>query len=207
MNNQTLSFFKYVLGFRAAFTHDTNKELEFLASLAEGKKCIIEVGVFEGVASSVFCGSMHPEGKLYLVDPYFHGLKVEKLLNFSTTEFIAKRSVKKWQPQVKFIKETSAVASQKLNLQRQADLIFIDARHDYDSVLEDFIVWSPMVAENGVIAFHDSHICEACPELNEDDGPVRLCNEIADEKFKDWKTVETVDSITVVCKINAHTIN
>jgi predicted O-methyltransferase YrrM len=36
------------------------------------------------------------------------------------------------------------------------DLLFIDANHEYDSVLEDFRVWSPQLAPDGVIAFHDS---------------------------------------------------
>ena len=37
---------------------------------------------------------------------------------------------------------------------RQADFLFIDAAHDYDSVKRDYQVWSPLAARVG---FHDVH--------------------------------------------------
>ena len=36
------------------------------------------------------------------------------------------------------------------------DLLFIDANHEYESVREDFEIWSPQLAPDGVIAFHDA---------------------------------------------------
>lgn len=205
MSSVSIEFLKYLVRLRDAFTHDTPKELEYLSALAKGKRCIIEVGVSEGVASSVICQSMAREGKLYLIDPYFWGLKIEKILKFSTSEFIARRAVKKWKSQVEFVKNTSVSASQTLDLQVKADLIFIDARHDYKSVLEDFNCWSPLLSSDGVIAFHDSRICEARPDLDETVGPVKLCNEIAHGEHGNWKIVGSVDSITVISKFNANT--
>lgn len=35
------------------------------------------------------------------------------------------------------------------------DMLFLDANHEYASVLRDFNDWSPFVKEGGVIAFHD----------------------------------------------------
>lgn len=198
MPSVTLEFIKYLIGLREAKTSDTKDELSFLARLANGKRCIVEVGVYEGAASRFLCQSMSPTGTLYLVDPYFPELKIEKLLNFSTTEYIAKRSVQPWQSQVKFVRMTSVEASRSLQLQGQADLIFIDARHDYESVLEDFNGWLPMLAKNGLMAFHDSQVCPARPDLNDSVGPVRLCHEIATGQHGNWSVIDSVDSITVI---------
>jgi predicted O-methyltransferase YrrM len=197
MHSGTIEFIKYLTGLRSAKTSDTENELNFLSKLAVGKECIVEVGVYEGVASSFFCQSMSTDGKLYLIDPYFHDLKIEKILNFSTTEYIAKQTVKPWKSQVEFVRMTSVEASRLLTLYGKADLIFIDARHDYESVLEDFNCWSPMLAKNGLIAFHDSCVCSARPDLSNTVGPVKLCREIASGKHGNWKAIATVDSITV----------
>ena len=202
MKSQTLEFIKYLVGIRSAKTTDTKSELELLSVLSKQKKCIVEVGVFEGVASREFCKSMDKNGKLYLVDPYFYSLKIEKILKFSTSESIARKTVKSWNSQLEFVRLTSTGAASYLQLQGQADLIFIDAMHDYDSVLEDFKCWTPMLAVDGIIAFHDSRICEARPDLNEQVGPVRLCNEIAKGQHGQWQIVNAVDSITVISKVN-----
>ena len=201
--NATFDFIKYILGARKAFTHDTPDELRFLSQLADNKVCVIEVGVFEGVASSYLCRTMDPNGLLYLVDPYFKELKIEKILRFSRTELIAKRTLRPWRARVSFVKDTSINAANQLKLGDTADLIFIDARHDYVSVLEDFRCWASVLSNNGMIAFHDSRECEARPDLNRSVGPVQLCNEIAQGKHGNWKIVDHVDSITVISKTNA----
>jgi predicted O-methyltransferase YrrM len=40
-------------------------------------------------------------------------------------------------------------------LDAQADFVFIDAHHEYDSVREDILAWLPKVKRGGVIAGHD----------------------------------------------------
>lgn len=37
----------------------------------------------------------------------------------------------------------------------QIDLLYIDACHEYESVLEDITLWSPLVRDRGIIAGHD----------------------------------------------------
>jgi predicted O-methyltransferase YrrM len=51
-------------------------------------------------------------------------------------------------------------------------LLFIDGSHDYDSVKEDFLAWSPFVVEGGCIMIHDFN--STFP------GVVQLIREIAD---------------------------
>lgn len=46
---------------------------------------------------------------------------------------------------------------------RGADFLFIDGDHSYDGVKMDFEMYSQLVAEHGLVAFHD--ICEGSEEL------------------------------------------
>lgn len=196
--SNTIEFAKYLLGLRKATTSDTSAELATLAKLAAGKRYVVEVGVFEGVASKFLGQGIHPAGKLYLIDPYFHISKLEKLGSFSFARYIAKRTTQPWRKQVVFVRATSGEAAATLELPEGAELIFIDARHDYESVLEDFKGWATKLAPGGLLAFHDSRCCTARPDLTEGDGPVRLCAEIMSGQHGNWRVVEAVDSLTVI---------
>jgi len=59
------------------------------------------------------------------------------------------------------------------------DVLFIDGNHDYEFVKQDFINYSPMVREGGIIAFHDT-VSEHGPEcfvdeLRTGEGVERAC--------------------------------
>lgn len=43
---------------------------------------------------------------------------------------------------------------------RKADLVFIDANHDYESVLEDIEIWYPKVKRGGILVGHDYGVFE-----------------------------------------------
>jgi predicted O-methyltransferase YrrM len=197
-DNHTARTLKFFAGLRKAHTSVSAAEHELLAGLASGKRCIVEVGVFEGVTSTIFCRVMEPAGRLYLVDPFFPETRLEKALNVSFTKWVATKTVKPWLPRIEFVREPSVVAAEKLPLQGKAELIFIDARHDYASVLEDFKSWVPMLGTGAVMAFHDSHPCPARPELQPTDGPVRLMTEIASGQHGPWQVIDHADSVTVV---------
>jgi predicted O-methyltransferase YrrM len=197
-DNHTVNFLKFLVGLRKPATSVSDEERRYLVSLARGKRCIVEVGVFEAATSQVFCGEMDPEGKLYLVDPYFPEVRVERLLNVSFTRFVATQAVRPWQARVEFVRQPSHLAADMLPLRGKADFIFIDARHDYDSVRQDFQCWAPMLAPGAVMAFHDSHPCPARPELVSHDGPARLMGEIAEGKYGAWEILGHADSVTAI---------
>jgi Methyltransferase domain len=197
-NSYTVNFLKFILGFRPATTSVTADETKCLAALASGKNRIVEVGVFEGATSRVFCRAMDPRGRLYLVDPYFPEVRLERLLKMSFASAVASRAVRSWPRQARFVRQTSVAASQTIPLEGKADFIFIDARHDYESVLEDFKCWSPHLDAHARMAFHDSHQCVARPDLHPDDGPVRLMREVAAGQHGNWQVIEQADSVTVI---------
>jgi hypothetical protein len=196
--NHTVNFLKFVIGMRPPYTSVSPVEQRYLADLARGKRCIIEVGVFEAATSRVFCREMDPRGKLYLVDPYFPEVRLERLLNLSFTYKVAAKTVGPWPSQVEFVRHPSNVAAATLPLHDRGDFIFIDARHDYESVLQDFQIWSTMLAPDAVMAFHDSRHCAARPELTPDVGPVRLMREISEGKHGAWDAIGFADSVTAI---------
>jgi Methyltransferase domain len=197
-NSYTVNFVKFAMGLRKPATSVSAIEQKFLGDLAQGKSCIVEVGVFEGATSELFCRKMDPHGRLYLVDPFFPEVRLERLLGVSFTRFVATRTVKPWEERLTFVREPSVTAAAKLPLLAKAQLIFIDARHDYDSVLEDFRCWSPMLAQGAVMAFHDSHVCAARPDLDQETGPVRLMREIGEGKHGSWNIWGSADSVTAI---------
>jgi hypothetical protein len=202
-DSHSANFLKFVLGLRPPATSVSSSEHQLLGSLARGRRSIIEVGVFEAATSRLFCQEMDPSGTLYLVDPFFPTVRLERLLNLSFTRWVATKTVAPWRSRVQFIRQPSRTAAEALPLRGQAQLIFIDARHDYESVLEDLHCWAPMLAEQGTIAFHDSRVCPARPDLHDQVGPVRLMREIAQGVHGGWQVFATADSITAVRRTDA----
>ncbi|HDS09873.1 MAG TPA: class I SAM-dependent methyltransferase [Firmicutes bacterium] len=197
MRSYTLEFFKYLLNIRGPYTSDTPGELKLLGKLASGKKSILEIGVLEGVASLEFCRHMNPNGKLYLVDPYLRSAKLERLFNFSYSEYITKRTLRKYKEKYVLIKSYSSGAFDLIDESIKFDLIFIDGSHEYEDVKNDFLGWSRRLEKDGRIALHDSRICQIRSDLNEETGPVKLSLELKKGKFGEWSLVNSADSISV----------
>lgn len=65
-------------------------------------------------------------------------------------------------------------------------LLFIDARHDYESVLEDFTRWTPLVQSGGFIVFHDKEAY----------GPARVISE-APNHFPNLLRISAPGSLAV----------
>ena len=70
-------------------------------------------------------------------------------------------------------------------------LLWIDACHDYDSVREDFLSWSPFILSGGWVAFHDSS--------DPAGGPYRVIQEaLAGGRFR---LLRKAEKVSVLCKI------
>lgn len=195
----TLAFVQFLLGLRGPRTAVSPAETELLRELAQGKRSIVEVGVYEGATSRELCSVMCPDGLIYLVDCYRPGVRIERWLGMSFARHVARSMVKPWKRQTRFIRMDSlsaAAAAAGHLLDQPAELIFIDADHSYEAVREDFLAWSAQLAEDGVLAFHDSRPCPARRDLTPSTGPVRLSGEIRDGRFGPWEVVATADSVT-----------
>jgi predicted O-methyltransferase YrrM len=200
MARYSVEFLKYLVGLRGPRTTLTAAETGLLRSLAANAGCAVEVGVYEGATSAVLAAAMAPEGMLYLVDPYFLDVRLEKWLGFSFTGFVARRSVRPWSRKVRFVRATSLEASSSLSLPQKADLVFIDAVHSYEAVRDDMLAWAPRLRPGGILAFHDSRCCAARPDLTPDTGPVRLMDEVRRGLHGTWQLADTADSLTAVAQ-------
>lgn len=197
----TSEFIRFVLGLRGAQSSVTANERKFLAQLAAGRSAVVEVGVHEGATSELLRCAMRRDGTLYLVDPYKNAVRLETLLGFSFAEYVARRTLRACDGEVKFIKEYSAAVADRLFGKLEADLVFIDAAHDYESVTEDFLKWSRLLKRNGIMAFHDSRPCGARPDLPASAGPVRLMEDIRLGRHGPWEVCGEADSVTAVRRV------
>jgi hypothetical protein len=131
---------------------------------------------------------MRPDGRLYLIDPYFRA----RLPIMSPTEVVARRLVRSVaRCDVHWIRQFSHLARPTWTM--PVDFLFIDGDHSYDGVRRDWDDWTPLVREGGRVALHDAHPEAAWPEP--DHGPVRLLEEVTSGG---WQIVEHVDSLVVL---------
>lgn len=164
-----------------------------LARWAEGKKVIVEIGVWHGVNSSKLRRVMHPEGTLFAVDPFPKGR-----LGLSLQERIAHHEVDHiHNGKVRWVRQEGTDAAEAFRnwSSRPVEFIFIDGDHSWEGVRKDWEAWSNLVGEGGIVALHDSR---STPNRRiEGTGSVRYTNEVIlkDPKFA---LVEQADSLTIV---------
>jgi predicted O-methyltransferase YrrM len=109
--------------------------------LPQGALCV-EVGSLLGDFAKEILDA-RPDLKLTCVD-YWPG----KFLGYRQGWFDKKLNAQ-------LIEEPSALAAKKFEA-HSLDLVYIDAAHNYASVIEDLSSWWPLVKSGGVLAGHDA---------------------------------------------------
>jgi predicted O-methyltransferase YrrM len=177
------------LGFRRPAAEHTRAEGELLRRCARGRRIVVELGVAEGGSAWELRQEMHPEGTLYLVDPYH----LSRLGKLSPTRMTARRLVGSVRnASVSWIEQLSHDAVRGWD--KAIDFLFIDGDHSFDAVDRDWRDWTPHLAPRGLVALHDATL--DAPWTNPTDGPVRLMERLAEDPA--WRTVTTADSIAVL---------
>lgn len=183
----------WAIGRRAAETQTTDAERQALVSCAQGRRRVVEIGVWHGVTTRLLRRAMAPDGVLWAVDPFPKGR-----LGFSMQRIVARSHVRQERHgRVRWVRTTGdrAAALYRQSGEPRPDMVFIDGDHTYDVARADWREWSELIAPGGVIALHDSR-STATRDI-ERAGSVRVTREMVlrDSRFE---VVEEVDSLTVV---------
>ncbi len=117
---------------------------------------IAEIGVFTGVNSKELMKYLDVK-ELYLIDPWekYHESYMEEI-DFEASERKCRKRMKKFGDKIKFVKEYSSNAVDKIpdNL----DYIYIDANHNYEYVKADIENYWNKLKIGGILAGHDIDI-------------------------------------------------
>ena len=132
---------------------------KYLSQYVGKKVKILEIGVYEGVASCWFLEHImtNKKSKLYCIDT-FEGSAEYTDVNFSNVEKTFYKNIKKTgrEDQVIVLKGYSFDKLIKLNRKKTMfDIIFIDASHEARDVISDAVLSWKLLKENGTLIFDD----------------------------------------------------
>jgi len=118
----------------------------------------VEVGVCQGVFSRTILEAWKGY-RLFLVDPWTHqGILMDKsdVSNLEHQENMeaTKEHLKKFRDRFEILRIKSPEASLAFE-DESLDFVYLDARHDYRSVMADLKAWYPKVKIGGILAGHD----------------------------------------------------
>lgn len=186
-------FLLWNAGLARAETQTSEPERACLARHAEGRRRLVEVGVWHGVTTCRLRRAMNTDGVLFGVDPYPPGR-----LGFSAQRVIARREVERSSGgEVRWLRLTGVEAARLLaeECEPPLDFVFIDGDHSYEGLRGDWEAWSGLVAPGGVVALHDS--CSSAEREIEDAGSVRYTRDVVRRDAR-YELAEVIDTLTVM---------
>lgn len=126
-----------------------------LKRIAAGARTVVDVGTFLGGSAEAMLSGMPPDGHLYTIDNY-RGMR-----GFVTGQVPAPLmllyALQRLEPdahRVTFMVGQSRDCAGQMQ-RGFADLVFLDAAHDYENVKADIEAWLPVVKPNGLLVGHD----------------------------------------------------
>jgi predicted O-methyltransferase YrrM len=133
-----------------------------LRAVAEGRRTVVELGVYEGSSAVVLCEVLDAGAELHLVDPFGHHATALPAgwgaTERATRRVVARAARRHRGPAVRWHVDLSADVARTWS--GPVDLVFIDGDHSEDGVAEDWALWSPFVVEGGVALFHDARLSQ-----------------------------------------------
>lgn len=125
---------------------------EMIKDIVKPNFFMAEIGSFSGVSSELFARFVN---YIYCIDiwnsdPNYIEIDAEKI----NQSFVNFTEMAKSYNNIGMVKKTSLKAVEGFN-NESLDLVYIDGRHDYESVLSDIKAWLPKVKKGGWITGHD----------------------------------------------------
>lgn len=151
--------FKLAADVEGFLTDREGQMLYALAGACQGRGAVIEIGSWKGKSTIWLAQALRDAGvksKLYAIDPHIgseeHQTKDGKVWTFE--DF--KKNIARAGLSELIIPIVATSEKARRDIQGPVELLFIDGAHDYDSVMLDYKLWSPLVVPGGYIAFHDT---------------------------------------------------
>jgi len=179
------------LGLWEPQTQTTVAERAAVAQHATGKHRLAEIGVFNGVTTVEIRKAMSPAGLLWAIDPFPPGK-----LGYNIDETISRSVISKVKNgQVEVVKLTGQDAAIRYRQEQRepVEFLFIDGDHSWAGIEADWTQWSPLIAQAGIVALHDSR---STPEHPSTLDSVRYTQDVIrpDPRFE---LIDEVDSLSV----------
>lgn len=139
----------------------TKDELLWLAGQASVRHDIIEIGSWRGRSTRALADNT--PGKVTAVDGFVgspfdtpNGMWPDMAAQIAHPDFIYGEFIKNTGhlPNVRTLRMLSLEGAARLQHER-FDMIFIDAGHDYEHVVQDILAWRPLLAPGGLFSGHD----------------------------------------------------
>lgn len=133
----------------------TDADRGYLRELGRGRGLVIDVGTFIGGSAEALLEGMAGCGRLVTIDTFCGtpGGVTADMPRWQMIRYATER-LARFEPRVTIVVGES-VTTAALFPRGSADLVFIDAAHDYPNVLADLRAWAPVVKLDGLIAGHD----------------------------------------------------
>jgi hypothetical protein len=117
---------------------------------------ILFIGTYEGDFADMLMVTWKGR-KLYCVDPWqpgYDNMDPASSADMVEVEAKARKKLDKYGKTVHILKETSAEAASQFD-EGQLDFVYLDGRHQTDSMAQDLSLWWPKLRSGGILAGHD----------------------------------------------------
>lgn len=157
-NNQYLHDTRYYFEYHENFIEGWMKfdEIQFLYNESKKHDVIVEVGSWCGRSISAIASGCK-NGKVYAVDTFEGSVDVRDSTNYLAKQMdvykIFKENTKQFN-NITVIRKTSVEAAKDFE-DGSISLLFLDAGHDFDSVVADIKSWRKKVKSGGILCGHD----------------------------------------------------
>ena len=146
----------------------TDAEANLLRRLAAGRRCVVEIGVYEGSSALVLLDALGADATLHLIDPFGHQPGALRA-GWAATERATRRVIARAAgaadgdaPRVAWHVERSEDTARAWR-GPPVDLLFVDGDHTAAGVALDWELWHEHVAPGGHAVFHDARSAPGSP--------------------------------------------
>lgn len=113
-----------------------------------------EIGTYRGDYAKVLC-EQNPDLKLYCIDPYDSYKGYVRYHTQNDLSSALKEADNKLRNYKVTIRVDYSIPASKSYEDNSLDFVYIDAAHDYRSVVDDIDSWYPKVKVGGIVSGHD----------------------------------------------------